>query len=257
MRKLSFLPALIFATVCTVTQAAAATPADLYVAGQYEAAISAGTTDNTAESLATAARAALAIAMMQETPCTKCLQRAETLARSAIAKDPKRADARVYLAAALGYQGRILGMVETKLKGFPAEAKTNLDAALAAEPDNARALAALGGWNIAIVNGGGAMLANMLYGAKLEKGLADFDAAFKQAPQDIALRYQYALSLSAYSRETYHNQIVDALTRAANGPALTAYDKIIQKRAAILLALLKSGATDKYDATVKRYQGYP
>ncbi|HET7336066.1 MAG TPA: hypothetical protein VFI93_13200 [Rhizomicrobium sp.] len=237
--------------------AATATPADLYVAGQYQAAIDAGSAQDNAQGYAIAARAALAIAMLHETPCLECLQRAESLARASIAKDPKRADARVYLAAALGYQGRIIGMIQTRFKGYPSEAKSNLDAALAAEPNDARALAALGGWNIAIVTGGGAMLANMLYGATLEKGLADFNAAFKRAPADIVLRYQYALSLSAYDRKKYRKNILDALTYATNGNAASAYEQAMQKRAATLLALLKSGDTEKYDTMVKRFQGYP
>ena len=41
----------------------------------------------------------------------------------------------------------------------PAEAKEQLDAALAVDPDNAYALAALGGWNVEIVRVGGGFMA--------------------------------------------------------------------------------------------------
>ena len=59
-----------------ISPAIAATPLDLYVAGKYQAAIDAGVAQNSAAGLAMASRAALADAMMHETPCLECLQRA-------------------------------------------------------------------------------------------------------------------------------------------------------------------------------------
>ena len=72
-----------------ISPAIAATPLDLYVAGKYQAAIDAGVAQNSAAGLAMASRAALADAMMHETPCLECLQRAEGFARKAVALDPK------------------------------------------------------------------------------------------------------------------------------------------------------------------------
>ena len=228
----------------------------LYRAGRYEQAIAAGIAENTAQGFALAARAGLADAMMQ-TPCLACLKRAEGFARKAIAGDSKLADGHVYLAVSLGYQARIVGLIRARLGAYPEEAKRNLDAALAKDPKNEWALAALGGWNIEIVRGGGTVLAKWLYGASVRTGLDDFAAAFKAAPGNIVLRYQYALSLGGLDRGTYRGEIDDALTRAVNGNASTAYEEFVQARAHELLVALKGGDREAFDRLVQRDQGYP
>ena len=134
----------------------------LYAQGQYDEAMRQGAASGTAAGFAIAARAAMADAMMRAEPCLDCLKRAETYARRAIAADKDAADGHVWLAAALGYEARIVGLVRARLDNDPAQAKTNLDDALKAQPDNAYALAALGGWNVEIVRAGGKFLANRL-----------------------------------------------------------------------------------------------
>ena len=59
----------------------------------------------------------------------------------------KLSEGRVEFVVALGYQARLIGMFEAHFKGFAQKAKTNIDAAIAADPNNAWAWAALGGWN--------------------------------------------------------------------------------------------------------------
>jgi hypothetical protein len=99
----------------------AADPLALYQAGQYPDAIKAGIHDNTGQSLATAARAALAVAA-QRSPCLDCLMLAENLARKSIAADAKLPDAHVYLAVTLGYKARIEGRIHARLNGYAEEA---------------------------------------------------------------------------------------------------------------------------------------
>jgi len=237
--------------------AAAQTPDDLYAAGKYEDAVAAGTAANTPEGLEIATHAAFAAAMLKDKPCLECLQRAEALARRAIAADPKRPAPHVYLAGILGYEGRIVGMVQAKLNGYPEEAKREIDTALARDPDDPRALAARGGWNLAIVATGGATMADWIYGAGTDQGRADFAKALKLAPDDATLRLQYALSLSALDRDGYRADIQSALERAQTGTPRTAYDKVSQTRALALLNLLKANKLDAYDALVRKFEGYP
>src|SRR5882762_2105537 len=84
---------------------------EVYAKGDYEQAIRAGEASRTAPGLAIAARAALADEVLRETPCLACLERAESLARQAVAADPHFALGQVWLAVSLGYQARIIGAV--------------------------------------------------------------------------------------------------------------------------------------------------
>ncbi len=228
----------------------------LYQAGKYQQAIAAASAEDGAPGFTLASRAALADAVVRA-PCLDCLKRAEALARKAVARDPNLADAHVYLAVSLGYQARITGPVKARLAGDAEQAKSHLDIALAREPQNAWALAALGGWNIEIVRNGGAALAGWLYGANVAAGLDCFARAFRSAPDNIVLRYQYALSLGGYDLSAHRGEIADALARAGSGPAATAYEMFAQARARELLAALKKDDRAAFALLLRRDQGYP
>jgi tetratricopeptide (TPR) repeat protein len=232
-------------------------PQDLYVAGKYQQAIEAGVAQNTADGFVLAARAELAQELTRPEPCLECLKRAEKFARRAIAADPKIPEGHTYLAITLGYEARIVGIVNARLNGYAEEAKRELDSALAIDPGNPWARAALAGWNIEIVRNGGATLANLMYGATLNAGLGDFAAAFKTQSNNPVLRFQYALTMSRFDLDTYRNEIEDSLKRAASGKVATANDALTRSRAGVLLGLLQKGDMDTYLALVRHYQGYP
>jgi hypothetical protein len=251
MKRL-FLLALLLAA-----PARAETADRLYADGKYDESIKTALAANDAAGFAMAARSELAEEASREQPCLDCLERAEIYARQAIAADPKLPDAQIYLAVTLGLKEHIVGVLVARLHDYPGEAKDALDAALAADPNNAWALAALGGWNIAIVHGGGATLADWFYGATLQKGLDEFAAAFKAAPDNITVRYQCALTLSDYDAARFHDEIEGALTKVVEATADTAYARLLQGRARELLELLKEGDRAAYAARVRKYQGYP
>jgi tetratricopeptide (TPR) repeat protein len=240
-----------------IASTAQAAPFDLYEQGKYEDAIAAGVARNDSAGFALAARAALAAETMRDAPCLDCLKRAEDYARKAVAADPKNPDGHVFLAVALGREGRLVGAITVLSQGFASQAKEHLDAALAADPNNAFAWAALGGWNIEIVHKGGARLARMVYGATGEQGFAAFDKAFALAPGNVALRYQYALTLSAYNPNAFRKNIEDALVRARDGKPNGLYEIFVQARAKELIAALNKGDMNAYTALVSRDQGNP
>jgi hypothetical protein len=229
----------------------------LYAEGHYEEAMRQGAATGTAAGFAIAARAAMADAMMRPAPCLECLRRGEAFARRAVAADGQASDGHIWLAAALGYEARIVGLVRARLDNDPAQAKEHLDAALKAEPDNAYALAALGGWNMEIVRTGGNFLARKLYDASLEQGFGLFDHAVRVAPRNVAIRYQIALSLAGLDPEAYRSRIENELDAAIHAAPETAYEKFVQGRAEALLALLKHGDREAFDEKVRIYQGYP
>jgi len=247
--------ALLFAL--TAAPSTAATPYEIYATGHYDEAMKAGGSSGTAAGLTVAARAALADATTRPAPCLDCLHRAEEFARQAIGADPHLADAHVYLAVAMGYEARVVGPVWARAHNYPGQAKEELDAALAIDPKSPWALGALGGWNVEIVRTGGDRLASWLYDASVDKGLAAFRAAFKSAPDNLSVRYQYALSLSGYDADRFRHEIDDAFVRIAKEKPATAYEALARSRAAELAMLLKSGDRGTFDARVRKYQGYP
>jgi hypothetical protein len=248
--------ALVFALLL-VSSAYADDPARLIAAGKYDEAIAAGSAQNTAVGFSLAARAALTDDVSRNTPCLACLERAEGFARRAVAADPNYPEGQIDLAVSLGLKTHIEGIVVAKLSGYPEQARRAIDAALAAEPGNLWALAARGGWNLEIVGHAGTGLADLLYGATIAKGMTAFAAAFKTAPDNIVLRYQYALTLADCDSARFRDEIDDALGRAANGKADTVYERLVQTRAVALMDLIKRNDTAGFKARVKYYQGYP
>ncbi len=247
----------ILAALCLLAAPAFAQTDDhLYAEGAYEAAIRAAVARNNAHGFSDAARATLAEEASREQRCLPCLKRAEDFARRAIAADPKYADARVYLALSLGLEARIEGYDVARRKGYASQAKQALDEALAFDPKNTWALAGLGGWNIEIVRGGGSVLAYLIYGATIQRGRDYFAQALDLAPDNIAIRFQYALTLAGYNVEKFRSEIEALLTRVIEGPADSLYLRLLQKRAAELLALLRKGDAGGFAARVRVYEGY-
>jgi hypothetical protein len=237
--------------------ALASTPRDLYVAGKYDEAERAAVAQGTAAGYALAARSELAAETMRPEPCLACLRDAEQLALQAIDANPKLVEAHIEYVIALGYEARVVGMFEAQFRGYAKKAKQHIDAALAVDPGNPWAWAALGNWNIEIAEDGGPTLARMLYGATAANGLADFAKAFAAVPDSLVLQYQYALALAAYDRNLYRDTIVNALSKATAGVPKTAYESFAQNNARQLLATWRSGDMTSFDHLVRHDQGYP
>ena len=253
-----------FAIACLVAgllwhpaRAAEQTPFELYRAGNYEAARAAGEAANTAESLAVAARAVFAQANLSESPCLACLKRVEALAGRSIALDATHPEAFVYLAAAVGYEARIVGNIRAQLAHIPETSKQAIDSALAVAPNDAWSLAAAGAWHIEVVRNAGSVLARTLYGARAAVGIDYFQRAFAADPTNLVIRFQYALSLSGYDFAGHAQSAIQALAAATTMEPRTVYESAIRTRAQTLLALIKANKRNEYLALVNRYQGYP
>jgi hypothetical protein len=247
----------VVALVFLAAAAQAETSLQLYVEGRFVDAEKAGLAEGGAAGYAAAAQADLAAEMMRPEPCRPCLEHAQQLAQLAIDLDPKLAEARIEFVVALGYEARLMGVLEAHFKGFAEKAKANIDAAIADDPRNAWAWAALGGWNIEIAHDAGSTLARWLYGANLKAGFADFAQAFALAPDNLVIRFHYALSLAAGHDDAYRSTILDALTRAADAKPQSAYEAYAQKCARELLAALKAGDMESFNQLVRHDQGYP
>ena len=120
--------------------------------------------------------------MMRAEPCIECLKRAEDAARRAIAGDPKQPDGHIYLAAALGYRGAHHRRSSRRSpNGYASKAKTRTRRGAADDPNDAWALAALGGWHIEIVRGAGGTGALAFRRARR-------DADWRLSPRRFAVR---------------------------------------------------------------------
>lgn len=239
----------------TAGPARAATAYELYVAGKFPEAEAAALAQGNAAGYALAARADLAAEMMRPEPCRPCLEHAEMLARHAVDLDPKLAEGQIEYVVAMGYKARLMGLWEAR--DLADEAKNHIDAAIADNPADAWAWAALGGWNIEVTRKAGSALAHWLFGANIRAGLEDFSKAFVAAPDNLVVRYQYALSLASYNRKAYRDAIEDALSHAIADAPGSAYEIFARNNARELLAALKSGDTENFDRLVRHDQGYP
>ena len=232
------------------------TALSLYEKGDYAGAIAAGEAKGDADGLTIATRAALSDAKLNNPSCLDCFKKVEALAGRAIAADTKRPEAYIYQASAMGFENHIMGTLASSTAGLPSKSKQVIDKAMALAPNNPLALAGLGGWNIEIVHGGGAF-GRWLYDASFDAGVKAFKQAIAAAPNDVIVRYEYALQLAAYDPKGQHGEIVAQLTAASSAEAPTAYEKALQERAKHLNELLAKNDMAGFAAQVKRYQGYP
>lgn len=239
------------------TQAFADPAYDLWSQGKYEEAIKAGLAENNADGLAVAARSAASDMTMHTTPCMDCIKRAEDLSRKALAANPKGVLPTIYLAAALGYKGRLIGLMAAQSAKLGEQSKQAIEDAMAAHPKDAQLIATMGGWHFEVVRVGGSMLARWTYGATIDKGLEFYDQAFKISPNDILINYQYGLGLAAYDAGEYHDKIEAAWKRVAATPAQNAYEEASKKRAAELLTLLNGKDKKAFKAKLDSYMGIP
>jgi len=240
-----------------VSPALADDAAALYAKGDYEAAIKAGEANGDADSLIVATRAALSDAKLRDTPCAECFKRVEALASRAIAAAPKRPEPYVYLASAMGTESHMMGALAASAAGLPAKSKKLIDAAISLAPDSPLALAGLGGWNIEVIRVGGGIFGQWFYSASFDAGVKAFKKAIAVAPNDVIVRYEYALQLAAYDAKAQRTEITAQLAAATSGQAPTAYEKALQARAKRLSDLLAKNDLDGFSAQVRRYQGYP
>lgn len=121
--------------------------------------------------------------------------------RHAVAREPDRPEAHLAVAVALGLVARREGSMAAHFRGMAKEARAHIDRALALNPDNAWAHAALGGWHLEIAYAGGP-LGKIVYGASAEAGIAAYERALALDPANMSIAWQYAFQLAGFgSRE--------------------------------------------------------
>lgn len=229
-----------------------------YIAGQFVNAAALAESDGSAEALAFAARARISDAIMRDgVYCAPCLTVAEAIAQNAIDRDPSYAEGYIQLAVAMGFRGRLLDAMQAQSERLPEKGRAAIDKALELDPLNPWAKAALGAWNLEIVNRAGPVLADVTYGARKSDGLKAFREALASDPGNLLMRYHFALTLLALDVDEFRIEAQTALQDGIKDPRADALTQFTRKRAQELEALLKSGKPEEIETLVRRFQGYP
>lgn len=212
-----------------------------FASGDFTAAAAAGEASGTSAGRTLAARALIAWCATDAAPAEidDAIARAETNARAALALDPASVEARLQLALALGAKSRRMSTVAALRSGYAKEGRRLIDEALAAAPDEAWAHALSGAWHFEVIRRGGGVGARM-FGASQTAGEAAFAQALTRAPDDPALRMQYAVALLGVDPERHAGAAGAQLARAVEAPAKDAFARRIRIEAARLKAVLEA-----------------
>lgn len=214
----------------------------LFARGDFLTAAQEGRSVDSAASLALAARATLAHAEFHARPAfrRRAVLAAEALAREALSKDARHVEALIQLSVATGYLARHNGALASHIQGLAADGRAYLEQALAQQPDNAWANAALGGWHIEVFRAGGSMLASAWYDASAEQGIALFRKSLEIDPQNAVLRYEFALALLSLDPDVHADEAEEHLTTVIGQRTKTMLETLARGRARRLLAALRS-----------------
>jgi len=225
----------------------------LYTAGQYDAAVQAARQIGSAEAHALGARALLAktesqVPFDQRLPV---LKEAEAEADAAIAANDKVIEGHLQKLMAYCYITRMPGFRDGDIAASRVS-RTMLDRALALEPNNPWALAALGGWNLEIIRRAPLGLGGILFGANRTKGMAAFEKALVLAPNNVVIRYEFGLALlSLDDRKAAESALTAAIVLQTDD----AYSRFLQARGQRLLALVAAQDHRTLDKVLAAYRG--
>jgi tetratricopeptide (TPR) repeat protein len=166
-----------------------------------------------AEAYATAAKYTSVYASNQpENKQGALYERAEALARKAVAQSPNNAKAHFEIARAVGRLSQLRGVAQAIFQGLAPQIKEELEKAIGLNPKAAEAMAALGLWHAEVSAKG----AGWLYGADNSKTVPLFEQAIKLEPDVVIHRVEYAKALllidSNKNKDAARKQLEIAIT---------------------------------------------
>lgn len=250
---------LVSAFMLTATAQASVPPDALnaFHAGQFAKSAQIAEAEASVPSLAFAARALIAEAITRiEGFCLPCLSEAEALAEQAIALDAKSVEGHLQRSIAMGFRGRVIGVMRARSENLPEKAHDALTRALELDPENIWAQASLGAWHLEIVHHAGPVLATLSYGATKSRGLSLYREALARNPSNVVLHVHFALSILALDQKSFHDEAQSALSAALSVPTRDALALYSQNQARELSRALQSDDPGALASLVRRFQGY-
>ena len=223
--------AILFTVLILAAFPAAGDPAeDAFAAGRYMEAAGLAEAAGGPDNLAKAARCVLADEVVSGALDPAALDKAETLARSALKEDEDHVEARLQLAIALSLKSRLMSTSDVLKAGYGSEGRDLARSVLEDDPGNAYAHGFLSVWNVEVVRKGG-RLGAAWFGAGLGAAREHFEAALASDPQNPALCWQYARALAAQDYRKHYEEVFDALRCSLETKADTELDRVMQDRA--------------------------
>jgi len=238
---MKFIASLALVAALAAVQPAAATEnwERLYRDGAFLQAAHVARAERTDASLAFAARATLAYAMVASTSEDEeagAYRRAEQDARKALAINNANVEARLQLAIALGQQAKLAGPWSTDALTYSRAARREITHALAQAPNDPWANALLGAWSLAVAHYAGPILARVVFDTSWSEGKAQYDKALALDPQNLVLHVYYAEALKLADDADDRARIRDLLARAMRLRPENELDRVVQARALAMLA---------------------
>ncbi|MEO0466583.1 MAG: hypothetical protein AAF216_08560 [Pseudomonadota bacterium] len=222
-----------------------------YQTGAFNQAAELAEAAGDSDSLALAARSVLALAMCGDSePAAANIERAETLARTALELDPTHIEGRLQLAIALSLKARPMSTREAMRSGLGDDARALTESVLEDDPGNAYAHGLMAVWHVEVVRRGGSIGSAMM-GASVRRGLKHYETAQMLSPDDAALHWQMARALTALNARKYRDEIDTALTAAIQASHEDAVERTMAARADILMAALSSDSRRDVEALAK------
>ena len=226
-------------------------------AGRFAKSAQIAEAEASVPSLAFAARALIAEAITRNDGfCLPCLSQAEALAEQAIALDTKNIEGHLQRAIAMGFRGRVIGVMQARSENLPEKAHDSLTKALELDPHSTWAQASLGAWNLEIVHHAGPVLAAISYGATQSRGLNLYREALARSSSNVVLHVHFALSILALDQISFHDEAQAALAAALSVPTSDALALYSQNQARELSRALQSEDPDALATLVRHFQGY-
>ena len=238
-----FIASLVLIAALAAAQPAAASSSweRLYRDGAFLQAAHVARAERTDVSLAFAARATLAYAMVtsiSEDEEAGAYRRAEQDARKALAINNANVEARLQLAIALGQQAKLAGPWSTDALTYSRAARREITHALAQAPTDPWANALLGAWSLAVAHYAGPILARIVFDTSWSKGKEQYGEALALDPDNLVLHVYYAEALKLADDPEERALIRDLLARAMRLRPANELDRVVQARALAMLSEL-------------------
>lgn len=227
----------------------------LYAKGDYAAAAEAARADETAENLTLGARSTLVRAAYEAASKDEALvliADAEADADTALRLAPGNSAALLQKAAATGYRAQL-----TRSPSLGKKALRLMEEAVRADPSNAFARAAIGGWHSGAISTLGKLIAGAVVGAKEDRAIAAFEQALRLDARDPTYRVFYAVGMVDVGNEDETEKLRRILAPALDVRPRDAFERMMQDHARRMLAVVEDDdAFEDAARTVKPFSKF-